>query len=296
MNLLHLFICIFYCLYSSIICDSSCSREKSRIVRDYFTQALYPIYEKNHISIPYECIFSPKRDIYYEQEINKVKISHDEWLCKYCNKTFYSEYHLDLHLLIRHNDTLTQDEQPVCLADHCLIFRCDVLKRSKISIRSINPLARGPDVNIVKYKKIHNEQQLTILRSRCASIINQCIPHTIHHDARIKIQHEMYAEVCAYLITNKYFELPDYCKPLINFTTVLGAAILIFLCLVGIGIIRRSDWKFNDDEDESDKHLSDETISSATALLAKTPANGIIHSSKSPTTTIRHRVRFKSED
>ena len=44
------------------------------------------------------------------------------------------------------------------------------------------------------------------------------------------------------------------------------------------------------------KHLSDETISSATALLSKTPANGIIHSSKSPISTIRHRVRFKSVD
>ncbi|CAF1662568.1 unnamed protein product, partial [Adineta ricciae] len=247
-------------------------------------------------TIPYECIFSSRRDIFYEQESNKVKISQDEWLCKYCNKTFYSEHHLDLHLSTRHNDTLVQDEQSVCLADHCLIFRCDVLKQAKISIRSINPLARGPDIRFIKSNKISNEQQLTILRSRCASIINQCIPHTIHHDTRVKIQHEMYAEVCAYLTTNKYFELPDYCKPLISFTTVLGAALLIFICLVGIGITRRSDWKFDEDEDESDKHLSDETISSATALLSKTPASGIIHCSKSPVNTVRHRVRFQAED
>jgi hypothetical protein len=52
----------------------------------------------------------------------------------------------------------------------------------------------------------------------------------------------------------------------------------------------------NNDEDESDKHLSDEAISSATALLSKTPANSIIHSSKNPTSPIRHRVRFKSLD
>ena len=96
---------------------------------------------------------------------------------------------------------------------------------------------------------------------------------------------------------------------------MLGAALLIFICLVGIGITRRSDWKyvcmhwtlsrcfvpmytfrFDDDEDESDKHLSDETISSATALLSKTPASGIIHCSKSPANTIRHRVRFQAED
>jgi hypothetical protein len=52
----------------------------------------------------------------------------------------------------------------------------------------------------------------------------------------------------------------------------------------------------HNDEDESYKHLSDETISTATALLSKTPANSIIHSSKNATSTIRHRVRFKSPD
>ncbi len=56
-------------------------------------------------------------------------------------------------------------------------------------------------------------------------------------------------------------------------------------------------FRFGDnDDDESEKHLSDEAISTATALLSKTPANSIIHSSKNPTPTIRHRVRFKSLD
>ena len=51
----------------------------------------------------------------------------------------------------------------------------------------------------------------------------------------------------------------------------------------------------HDDEDESEKHLSDETILIATALLSKTPTNSIMHSSKNPSsTTVRHRVRFKS--
>ncbi len=69
-------------------------------------KALGPIYEKNHIAIPLECVFSPIRDIFYRQELNKVKISNDKWLCKYCNKTFYSEYYLDMHFGNRHNDTL----------------------------------------------------------------------------------------------------------------------------------------------------------------------------------------------
>ena len=46
------------------------------------------------------------RDLYYRQELHKVKVSNDKWLCKYCNKTFYSEYYLDMHFVNRHNNTL----------------------------------------------------------------------------------------------------------------------------------------------------------------------------------------------
>jgi hypothetical protein len=46
------------------------------------------------------------RDLFYRQELNKVKISNDKWLCKYCNKTFLSEFYLDMHFVNRHNDTL----------------------------------------------------------------------------------------------------------------------------------------------------------------------------------------------
>ena len=56
------------------------------------------------------------RDLYYRQELNKMRISTDKWLCKYCNKTFLSEYYLDLHLVNRHNSTLLQ----VC---ECLLSR-----------------------------------------------------------------------------------------------------------------------------------------------------------------------------
>jgi len=55
--------------------------------------------------------------------------------------------------------------------------------------------------------------------------------------------------------------------------------------------------RFSQDHDESHKHLSDETISIATALLSKSPSSSIIHTSKHPSTsTIRHRVRFQSLD
>ncbi|CAF4532306.1 unnamed protein product, partial [Rotaria sp. Silwood2] len=151
-------------------------------------QTSYSIYEKHDLSIPVECIFSSKRDIYYHQELNKIKITDNRWLCQYCNKLFYSEYYIDIHMSNRHNDTLIHDEQSVCLSDYCSIFRCDVLKGPKKSFQSINIFTRNSDVTKRKSKKIINEQQLTILRSRCASIINECVPHNIKHDIRVKIQ------------------------------------------------------------------------------------------------------------
>jgi hypothetical protein len=52
----------------------------------------------------------------------------------------------------------------------------------------------------------------------------------------------------------------------------------------------------DNDEYQSEKHLSDESISTATALLSTTPSNGIIHSSKNPALTIRQRIRFKPSE
>ncbi len=72
----------------------------------FLIKALGPIYEKNHLGIPLECVFSPVRDLFYRQELHKDKLSNDKWLCKYCNKTFLSEFYLDLHFVNRHNDTL----------------------------------------------------------------------------------------------------------------------------------------------------------------------------------------------
>ncbi|CAF4100850.1 unnamed protein product [Rotaria sordida] len=48
-----------------------------------------------------------------------------------------------------------------------------------------------PDVDVARrLKRIINEQQLIILRSRCASIMNQCIPQYINHDIRVQMQHK----------------------------------------------------------------------------------------------------------
>ncbi|CAF1326098.1 unnamed protein product [Adineta steineri] len=281
--------------FTSVYCvKPPCSREGSRVVRDYFTRALAPIYEKNQLAIPLECVFSPMRDIFYRHELHKHKISNDKWLCKYCNKTFLSEFYLDMHFVNRHNETLLINEQSTCLSDYCSIFRCEVLKRPKRSLRSLNPLRRTSGKTSRKPKRVINEQQLNVLRTHCSSLLNQCIPQSVNHDTRVKVQHQMYAEVCAYLTTNRYSELPTYRKPLVNFTTIFCLVIFIGMCLVGIGVVTHSDWKLDEsDEYQAEKYLSPDTISTATALLSTTPANGMINSSKNTGASIRQRVRFK---
>jgi hypothetical protein len=52
----------------------------------------------------------------------------------------------------------------------------------------------------------------------------------------------------------------------------------------------------DNDEYQSEKNLSEDSISAATALLSTTPANGIIHSSKNTALSIRQRVRFKPSE
>ncbi|CAF0753639.1 unnamed protein product [Adineta ricciae] len=277
--------------------NKPCSREGSRIVRDYFTRALGPIYEKNQLAIPLECVLSPMRDLYYRQELHKVKVSNDKWLCKYCNKTFYSEYYLDMHFVNRHNNTLLPGEQSICLSNYCSIFRCDALKRPKRSLKSLNPFARNIHVTKKRPKRVINEQQLIVLRSQCSSLVSQCIPHGIPRDLRIRLQHQMYAEVCAYLTTTRYFELPTYRKPLVNFTLVFWLVIFIGMCLVGIGVVTHSDWKLDEHDDcQAAKHLSDESKSEVTSLLSTTPSNGILHSCKNTGASVRQRVRFKAPE
>jgi hypothetical protein len=52
----------------------------------------------------------------------------------------------------------------------------------------------------------------------------------------------------------------------------------------------------DNDDHQSEKHLSDDSISAATTLLSTTPANSIIHSSKNAALSLRQRVRFKPSE
>ena len=87
------------------------------------------------------------------------------------------------------------------------------------------------------------------------------------------------------------------------------------MCLVGIGVVTHSDWKYaltsqlirilylidrfrldEHDDCQAAEHLSDGSKSEATSLLSTTASNGILHSCKNTEASVRQRVRFKAPE
>ncbi|XP_013381398.1 uncharacterized protein LOC106152392 [Lingula anatina] len=116
--------------------EKSCSRERSKIVRDIFQKQILPFYEDlspdgQVLEVPRGCPFNQLRDIYGEQERHKTFEYPSRWVCEYCGKAFSSEYFLDLHFDNRHKEGVSQERDRTCLADYCDIFRCDIVSGAR---------------------------------------------------------------------------------------------------------------------------------------------------------------------
>jgi hypothetical protein len=147
-----------------------CSRQHSKVVREYFARVLLPIFKKYSQPVPDKCPFSPFHDIYHYQENNKTKLDVNKWKCEMCGKMFQSESYLDNHFNNRHNNTLQIKKSANCLANFCRIFRCDVLmKRTSSSTKCY-------------------ESTLTKLRDRCKIYVDQCIPDGLSHNVKSSLK------------------------------------------------------------------------------------------------------------
>ncbi|CAF0749920.1 unnamed protein product [Didymodactylos carnosus] len=249
--------------------------------------ALVPLYEKEHAGVPYECDLSPMRDLYYRHELSKKKVANERWKCGFCNKTFYTEQYLDLHFTNRHNNTLFKGEKPVCLADLCHIFRCDVLRQTS-SILFSNSL-------IHKNRRL-NEKQLSVLRSKCISLLNQCVPKDLQYDTLMKLQTQMRQAVCSYLTLDRYSELPPYKKSLISFTSVFCLVIIIGMCLVTYGVLTHSDWLCDENQFNSSLPKQKSQVERLPSITPTTiSTSNTIVSTKMPS-NVRQRVRFKTDN
>jgi hypothetical protein len=82
--------------------SETCSRYRSREVRSYLNSNFYPVYP----STSRACEINIENDIFRDQEENKLKIANNDWLCKYCQKHFKSEFYLDRHMGLKHVNKL----------------------------------------------------------------------------------------------------------------------------------------------------------------------------------------------
>ncbi|KAJ8985519.1 hypothetical protein NQ317_015064 [Molorchus minor] len=124
----------------------SCPRDSARIVRKVVQSKWIPILDKFKVSLPLECPFHPKRDIFGPQQAAKKQHRPSQWTCGICGKSFFEEKYLDMHFDNRHKEYINVAEDAVCLADYCDIMRCDVLLSQ--DLKSVLPEHENTDIEI----------------------------------------------------------------------------------------------------------------------------------------------------
>ena len=55
--------------------------------------------------MPASCPLAVERDIYADNEANKIQENLSRWVCQYCGKAFFEERFLDVHLDNKHKET-----------------------------------------------------------------------------------------------------------------------------------------------------------------------------------------------
>ena len=141
-----------------------CSRELSRIARGLAK-------ERGGSSLPPACPLRSERDLLAFQEKQKKAVRSNFWRCKLCGKTFVSEFYLDLHFDRKHEDTLSNATDAVCLGDYCLALDCASAPKL-----SRTPLARTP---LAKRKK-----KTVKTAKRSAAFASSCDPATFADSVR----------------------------------------------------------------------------------------------------------------
>ena len=141
--------------------ESHCSREQSRIVRQYLEREVFSKLPFKPSDLPQSCQLNPSLDIFAHQEVHKIRdrtlSAGAEWKCGYCKKMFKNEKYMDRHMDKMHQDKLIDASSSVCLADLCPIFGCQqkidnsYSKSRPDSFQNIG-LCREKDVEKVKYR------------------------------------------------------------------------------------------------------------------------------------------------
>ncbi|KAL4234560.1 hypothetical protein ACF0H5_006201 [Mactra antiquata] len=168
-----------------------CSREYSRVVRDFFKYQLKPVYTNHDTEVPKTCPFNVDRDLFHQHEEHKTEEGYGKWACDYCGKKFYAEMFLDKHLHNRHSNHLYMGPDSVCLADYCDIFRCDIISGR------IDPSFWDTALCI--------EDDMTDYITKCNNAFKHCLPTNVPSNISSHILKKVKSLVCSSLTCNKYW-------------------------------------------------------------------------------------------
>lgn len=248
-----------------------CPRDRSRVVRRILTNEIYPIYNDAGYSMSASCELFGDRDIYLQQELNKLEEAASKWVCQFCGKAFYEQRFLDMHFESRHADSIKRGADTVCLADYCDIFRCEVLS------------ARGK--NQPKYwdKALCRDKDLKLLQDRCKAVTKKCVPPQLSNMERHIFLEKLNEHLCDYLTCTRFWELPETeLHPVSTALYIVATAMLIFGLLVYYYIAYTHFY-------------TDESLLSDTVERKRTAPNPLTYYSPPVGQEIRYRSGFPSQ-
>jgi len=256
---------------------SHCSRKHSKFIREYFTRALLPIYQKYNLPVPVNCPFSPLHDIYHFHENNKTKLDMYKWKCEICGKHFLSENYLDKHFDFKHANSLQRNQKSICLANFCRIFRCDVFMRTS-----------NTD-NKCYDSSMHN------LKKRCIKNLELCVPNRISLGVRNRLTAELRENLCSYLTCAKFNDPPEFMSGGPSFIKIFLMMLLIGFCIIAYGIINHTDLIFDETETMlSDDHGYNIKIPKNCSTKKSCFKDDKIQPKKNINSNLRYRVNFNS--
>ncbi|TPP65151.1 Zinc finger C2H2-type domain-containing protein [Fasciola gigantica] len=176
---------------------ASCSRSESRTARAILHETVYPLFEFARLDFPISCPWNPVHDVFRIQEAVKVQNSARDWECQACGKRFVSEYTIDLHMTNRHTNLISRSPNVTCLANYCLLLRCEILSPD---------LAFGDQ--IYWDSALCEADKFRELRVQCLSVIDQCAPRSDPKYQRLR--EWLKTAVCDHLSCEQYWEVPDH--------------------------------------------------------------------------------------
>ncbi|XP_067130668.1 uncharacterized protein [Centruroides vittatus] len=220
----------------------SCSRNKSRLVRNVIEKKFIPVLDRYKVTLPLDCPFHKQRDVFWWPEKNVGE--NERWICPACTMTFHCEDSLINHWDAMHTADRSkwQSEDAVCLADYCDIMRCDVLG-NKLKTQKTKNDDNDQSFNTVKLLELSrsssdlcNENTLLLLQNKCKAVIRQCtlgLLATLSLKDFHDIEDELNKVVCSYLTCDRFWDdsLQDINQVPILFCLIIGLIMVGGFCL-----------------------------------------------------------------